>query len=191
MEKDPDPASPSLSATDEALLRRVAEGCQRSFVLLAKRHERELFRLFRLLGADAHEAEDCAQETFLRLFSYRSRCVSGNGGVSWLLYRIARNVRADCLRKKLRSPGPIVRGCDVDALAAAEDLARTDARLDLEAALQALPEKLRLVVVLNIFQGLRYREVAATLGIPLGTVKSRMHLALLRLREVLGVPSSR
>ncbi len=56
---------------------------------------------------------------------------------------------------------------------------------DLEAALDRLSPKLREVIVLNIYQGLRYQEVADVLGIPLGTVKSRINLALAELKEIL------
>jgi len=54
-----------------------------------------------------------------------------------------------------------------------------------QAALERLSPKLREVIVLNVYQGLRYHEVAAVLGVPLGTVKSRINLALQKLREVL------
>ena len=55
--------------------------------------------------------------------------------------------------------------------------------MDVQAALVVLSQKLRAVVVLNVYQGLKYREIAEVLDIPLGTVKSRMHLALRQLKE--------
>jgi RNA polymerase sigma-70 factor (ECF subfamily) len=57
--------------------------------------------------------------------------------------------------------------------------------VDVEAALDRLSPKLREVIVLNVYQGLRYQEVADVLGIPLGTVKSRINLALAALKEIL------
>ena len=60
------------------------------------------------------------------------------------------------------------------------------ARLDVSQALAALPEKLRDVVVLSVYQGMRYRDIGAILKIPEGTVKSRMHAAVRRLRGLLG-----
>ncbi|MBN1268679.1 MAG: RNA polymerase sigma factor, partial [Kiritimatiellae bacterium] len=64
---------------------------------------------------------------------------------------------------------------------------RPGTRLDIQQALDALPDKLRVVVVLSIYQGLKYAEIAEALDIPEGTVKSRMHLAMAQLREHLHV----
>jgi RNA polymerase sigma-70 factor (ECF subfamily) len=101
------------------------------------------------------------------------------------LYTIARNVWNDSNRKIVR----IERlGDELENQAAVENQARNappklaDA---LEGALGKLSPKLREVLVLNFYQGLRYQEVAEVLGIPLGTVKSRINLAVNALRELL------
>jgi RNA polymerase sigma-70 factor (ECF subfamily) len=167
-----------------------------AFAEIVHRWQRELFQFFRLLGADAHQAEDCVQETFLRLYAYRDHFeASLERGFSVLIYRIARNVRVDALRKTRRTLPCLPLG--PEALAVPRHGPRDggsiawDERLDLESALLALPEKLRAVVVLNVFQGLTYREISGALGIPLGTVKSRMSLAILRLRKALHAESQR
>lgn len=183
----------SATSREEALLRRLAAGDKDAFAELIDLRGRELFRFFRLLGADPHEADDCVQETFLRLFAYRQRIrPSSVQGFRVLFYRIARNVRADALRRKLKGPQcvSVEHVLEVVAPDGASQLF-AEWSLDLDWALAALPEKLRAVVVLNVFQGLPYREVAMALGIPEGTVKSRMSLAVQRLREVLRVESPR
>ena len=164
----------------------AARGSQAAFLALIERHERALHRFFRLSGRDAHEADDGAQETFLRLYAFRRRFnARGHGGFRALLYRIARNVLADGLRKKRRAPScrPLDDALGLPTRAGAGALA--DDAIDLAWALRSLPDKLRSVVVLGVFQGLAYREVAEALRIPVGTVKSRMYFAVQRLREVL------
>ncbi len=187
------PSHEHQSWDDETLIQKAAGGSHPAFVELVERRGRELFRFFRFLGADSHEADDCVQETFLRLFAYRRRFrASFAGGFRALLYRVARNVRADALRRKRRAPPYLPLHHALHAVARDDRGSPAIERsMDLEWALLSLPEKLRGVVVLNVFQGLTYREIAEALQIPLGTVKSRMSLALLRLREVLHAPATR
>ena len=92
----------------------------------------------------------------------------------------------DGLRKLQRRPNTVPL---TESSCAREESAASgvQAKLDIQAALDRLSEKLRPVVVMAYFQGLRYREIARALGIPQGTVKSRMFLALRELREALGV----
>ena len=72
-----------------------------------------------------------------------------------------------------------------DTEAMADNVGQIDDRLDLQAAVRALPEHLRWALVLNVNQGLSYAEIATVLDIPLGTVKSRMFHAVRKLREAL------
>lgn len=154
------------------------------FESLVRSTYRDLYRYFRLSGADAHEAEDCVQETFLRIHAGWRRYEARAPNWRPLLYRVARSVWIDALRRCRRRP----------LSAASEDLDERPAReagsaessierFELLAAVRALPERLRSVVILTVYQGLDYREAAEALGIPLGTVKSRMHFALKALRE--------
>jgi RNA polymerase sigma-70 factor (ECF subfamily) len=176
---------PSDSSRDEALMRRVQSGEREAFRELMRRWQAPLFRFFAVVGLDRHDCEDCVQETFLRLFAYRERYRPRGSGLRAFLFRIARNVSIDSFRRARNRRGWV----SVDALAA--DPASEDRcslwndRFDLETALRDLPARLRVVVALNLFEGLSYRETAEALDLPTGTVKSRMHHALLRLRAVL------
>lgn len=169
-------------------MERVARGGKQAFLELMERWQGGLFRFFSLLGACDHEAEDSVQETFLRVFAYRFRYRRTAASFRSFLFHVARNVSVDMARKRRRRAGWLsLETCEEAERGGADPTLAWNDRLDVRSALLALPEKLRVVVVLNTFEGMSYREVAETLGIPLGTVKSRMHHALVRLREVLHV----
>ncbi len=162
-------------------MRRSSSGDREAFAVLVGRHQRALMNFFRRLGAETHCAEDCAQETFLRLFRYRDRYLPA-APFPVFLYRLARHSWVDWSRRGARwrmaaldEESAVMRGGDL-----------VDDRLDLEKAVQDLPEHLRWVVVLSVRQGLRYGEIAEVLDIPLGTVKSRMFHGVRKLREALG-----
>ena len=101
------------------------------------------------------------------------------------LYHVARHVWADRGRKIMRFER-LATELRLQAEAVATKPPPSPGRgLDVQAALDRLSPKLREVIVLNVYQGLRYQEVADALGIPLGTVKSRINLALAALKETL------
>jgi RNA polymerase sigma-70 factor, ECF subfamily len=178
-------ASPTLeSDPDIALMLEVANGSEQAFTTLLRRHQNTLLNFFARMGA-SHACEDLVQETFLRLYRYRKR-YRPSARFSTFLYHLARNTWADHGRKIVR----------IDRLA--EDLQREvelagqgnhyrdGDQPDVQAALDRISPKLREVIVLNIYQGLRYQEVADILGIPLGTVKSRINHAIGELKNLLG-----
>jgi len=121
------------------------------------------------------------QETFLRLFKYRRRYEPSAKFTTWL-YRLARSALVDRIRRKTREFSD--RGRFGEDAADPLDFSRiVERKMDCQAALNTLSEKLKSVVVLNIYQGFTYREIAEILDIPTGTVKSRMFFALRKLKE--------
>jgi len=169
---------------DIELMALVARGRDEAFAEIVRRHQQPLLNFFRRMGAYT-EGEDLVQETLLRVFRHSAR-YRPSAKFTTFLYTVARHAWADRLRKDRRSP-------EIDPATQAEETgadadgpARSDAKMDLQAALDRLSEKLREVVVLGVFQGRRYREIAEILEIPVGTVKSRMSLALEALRKVMG-----
>ena len=164
---------------------RAKRGERDAFVALIHRHQESLVNFFRRMGARIDEAEDLVQETFMRLFAYRER-YEPTGKFSNLLYVMGRHAWADMARKQARQPA--ANSDALDALPGSEP-AHTGEHVDVQAALEALSDKLRPVVVLSVYQGLRHEEIAEVLDIPQGTVKSRMHLALKQMKEMLGVES--
>jgi len=165
--------------SDEALMMEVRAGHTESFSPLICKYQQPLVNFFRRLGVYT-DAEDLIQETFLKVYRYRRR-YRVTAKFSTFLYRVARNVWVDHCRKAARRKDLLERY--EDDVPKPSDRPPTAARLDVQEAVAALPEKLRMVVVLSIYQGMKYEQIAEILGIPAGTVKSRMHLAMGRLKE--------
>ena len=172
--------------SDTDLMTRAGLGDRDAFAELVRRYQRRLVNFFLRMGARMDEAEDLVQETFLRAYGYRER-YRASGKFSNFLFVLARHAWADFARKGVRGPR-----ADAEALekaVAPDGEGRADARIDVQRALDALSQKLRAVLVLSVYQGLKQDEIATALEIPVGTVKSRMHLALRRMKELLDVGS--
>ena len=169
--------------SDETLMQRVGKGDMDAFSLLVQRHQNGVVNFFRRMG-DYNGAEDRAQETFVRLFKYRKR-YRPTAKFTTFLYLLARRARIDNLRKMERRRRAYERLTDEEETRRQETRAGALAGEDAVAALSALSEDMRTVVVMSIFQGFKYREIADVLGIPLGTVKTRMFHALRKLKEVM------
>jgi RNA polymerase sigma-70 factor (ECF subfamily) len=185
------------SLSDEQLLERYRAGYTRAFTELVHRYERELYNYLRRYLGDPTLAEDVFQNTFLQLHLKLDLYEKGRMVRPWL-YTIATNQAIDAMRKAGRH-----RAVSLDAQAVGEDgAASTFAELlagpaadpldGLEGAersqwvrdaLDRLPPFLRSVVVMAYYQGLKYREIAEILDIPVGTVKSRLHAAINRLGQ--------
>jgi RNA polymerase sigma-70 factor (ECF subfamily) len=168
------------------LMTLVREGNRDAFVVIVRRHQKSLLNFFRRMGARMHEVEDMAQDTFLRVFNYRNR-YEPTGKFTNFLFVLARHVWADAGRRAQRRPESLSETLDENPARDDRGAARADARADVDAALAQLSEKLRSVVVLSVYQGFEYRRIAEILTIPVGTVKSRMHLAMRQMREALDV----
>lgn len=162
-------------------MQRAASGSESAFTALVRAHQQNLVNFFARMGA-WNDCEDLAQETFVRLYRYRLQ-YRPEARFTTFLYHLARNVWADRGRKMQRQEK--LTTAYEQELQAPSYPTVSASRLDVEAALDQLSPKLREVIVLNIYQGLRYQEVADVLQIPLGTVKSRLNLALAALKQSL------
>jgi len=142
------PVQPPDANDDFALMERAAAGETAAFATLIRRHQSALVNFFRRLGAN-HEAEDVAQETFLRVWRYRARYRPA-AKFTTFLFTLGRHAWADHLRRAQKQER-VVTCIGAEAAphdAVAQDTARQ--RLDAQVALAALPEKLRLVVVMSL-----------------------------------------
>ncbi len=177
--------------SDELLIAAVLAGDQVAFATLVTRHHAPLLGyLYRLVGGDRPLAEDLVQETLLHVL--RQRTYQADRPFKPWLYTIATNLARDyfksaAVRQRWRgddeeeallqlydsAPGPEER-----ALAAEQGS-------EVQAALAQLREEYRIVVVLRFYQGFSLQEIAETLHIPLGTVKSRLSVGVHRLRSML------
>ena len=164
-------------ATDEDLIAAVARGDDAALGELTRRWERPLFQfIHRHTGG--RDVDDLYQETWLRAVRAAPRFDPQRRFSTWL-FQIAVNLCRDWHRKPRPDP---VDPADLDRMPAGQRA--TDARIDAERLLAALPEPQRTVVVLRYFHDLGEDEMAEILGCPRGTVKSRLHHALRRLVEL-------
>lgn len=194
------------ACSDESLFGKCCRGDAAAFGALVRRYERELYGYLRRYLGDASLADDVFQDTFLQMYLKRDQYEAGRPVRPWL-YTIATHQAIDALRRINRRPAvslELASGEDANGeLQSLMDLleARGPAPLDgvlaeearqlVRQSVDQLPEFLRQVVVLAYYQGLKYRDVAEILGIPVGTVKSRLHAALQRLQEAWGaVPAA-
>ncbi len=170
---------------DEELMRAAAHDDERAFETLVLRHQKPLLNFFVRSGVYT-DAEDLVQQTFVRLYRYRAR-YSPTAKFTTFLYLMARQVRVDEIRKriKLANLRAKLKTDAENAEPSPADAPYTGVSDDLQAALAKLPDAHREVVVLGMLQELPYAEVAEILGVPLGTVKSRMFHALRSLRQLL------
>ncbi len=186
--------------TDEQLLLRYRESGDRDlFAQLVTRYERELFSYLRRYLGDAEMAEDAFQAAFLQIHLKCEQFEEGRRFRPWL-YTIATNQAIDARRRNKRhvmvsldrtgnTEEDIDAGKLIDLLVSgeADPLDRVDAfeqRERVQEVLDQLPDHMYAVVQLVYYQGMKYREAADVLSIPVGTVKSRLHAAIHRLTEV-------
>lgn len=150
-------------------------------------HGPRIWRLTARLAGDPDLADDLTQEVGLRAFASMDQFRGGAGEFTWL-YRIAVNV---VLRHRERGGVETVQldepVHDWPAVGDGPEVAVVSAELApvVRAALDSLPDALRTVLILQVYEGLKYREIAAVLEIPVGTVMSRLHAARQRLRKEL------
>lgn len=171
---------------DRDLMARAANGDRGAFTELMDRHEDMVFAVAMRMMRDRELAFDATQETFLTLFRKADR-YSGESAVSTWLYRVATNTCLDMLRKiKRRRADALPEHHDEADPSAAEPFDAVEVRPDIEAALASLPEEFRAAVVLSDIHGLAIAEIGDILGVPPGTVKSRVFRGRRLLAEKLG-----
>src|SRR4051794_27824234 len=169
---------------DRELLSRSARGDVDAQHALIERHAPYLFGVARALSGDAHDAEDLVQETFMGAF--RSRFRGESTLRTWLVKILMR--RAGMLRRSRRRERSNVSlnasgGNEPAVASGAPKGGGADARLDLSVMLAALSPEHRQVIVLRELEHLSYEEIAEALGLPRGTVESRLHRAREELRK--------
>ena len=192
--------------SDEELLTVYRnQGDRRAFEELVHRYERELYSYLRRYLGNAEMAEDAFQQTFLQVHLKCDQYDAGRKVRPWL-YTVATNQAIDAQRRNRRHrmvslDRRIGRGSDDNSNSGSlmellvheqpgpcELLESSEYRETVRHVLDELAEPLRQVVNLVYYQGLKYREAADVLGVPVGTVKSRLHVAIQKLNELLTMP---
>jgi len=191
---------------DAALVERVQRGDKRAFELLVLKYQRKIMRLLSRLIHDPAEAEDVAQDAFIKAYRAIPQFRGESAFYTWL-YRIAVNTAKNHLVARRRRPSGSAQYENDDG----ETFDETDNLSDINTpeaafasreiadtvnrAIEALPEELRTAIVLREIEGLSYEEIAQSMGCPIGTVRSRIFRAreaiASRLRPILDVSEDR
>ncbi len=181
-------AEPS-QISDNDLLHAVAGGDEAALAACYDRYRLILFGLIIRILHDREEAEDVLQEVFLQVWRRAGDFDEARGRAFTWLVTIARSRALD----RLRSAGSRARLGEEAAQMPREevgdaelDAVKSEARTIVRSALAELPEEQRRTLFLAYFEGLTQTEIAARLGDPLGTVKTRMRSGMMKLRELLG-----
>jgi RNA polymerase sigma-70 factor (ECF subfamily) len=165
-----------VNLTDRQIASRAGQGDVAAFVQFVERYRAPLISYVYGLTGQREDAEELAQEAFCRVWAKLPTLRQPDRIVNWL-YRIAHNLAVSAARR------PPVASLAVEPPAAAD--ARPDPSADIHRAVGALAEPMRVVVSLRHFGGLSHEEIARTLGVPAGTVRSRLSRAYERLRPLL------
>ena len=173
-------------ADDIGLLTRMHSGDQTAMSALFDRYGTLVYSVALRVLKDPNEAEDVMQEIFVQVWKNPGAFVSGKGSLAGWLAVVARNRSIDVLRRR-RPAEPV----ELFALPAATNLARETERDSLlgkiRGVMASLPEEQRRPLELAFFEGLSHSEISEKTGDPLGTVKTRIRMALTTIRKALTV----
>lgn len=175
--------------SDSELLHAVARGDEAALASLYDRYRLILFGLILRILHSRPEAEDVLQDVFIQVWKRAADFDESRGRAFTWLVTLARSRAIDRLRaldSRQRTANESLLAVPESISDAAEDAFKSEQREVVRAALDELPEEQRQALVLAYFEGLTQSEIAARLGAPLGTVKTRMRSGMIKLRELLG-----
>ncbi len=191
---------------DDELMQRFQKGDEDAFNLLVRRHQKPLINFIARFTGDKDNAEDLAQETFIRMFKAANRYKPGRAQFKTWMYFIAKNLCKNEIRNRGRRERYHVDNIvcndnsidgndeDIDLIASAPAdaafqpeiaLERKELRNTVQKAIAELPDQYRLPLVLRDIQGLSYDEIGNILELRSGTTKSRINRARLMLKDKL------
>lgn len=189
-------APPVLSLSDEDLMDRVARDDEKAFTELVRRFQGRVINLVSRVLNDRECADDLTQEVFVRVYVHRRNYRHGSKFSTWL-FTIAANLAKNEIRRRVRkrnwfSLDALQEMLSDSAFQLADPAEGRESSLEREQlqaavgrAIATVPEKYRLALVLRDIEGLPYEEIAQVLGIPGGTVRSRINRARGMLRRKL------
>ena len=178
-----------MTVCDEQLMvRKIQAGDRQAFEQLMDCYETRIYRLAMRFTANVADAEDLTLEIFHAIYRSIAK-FRGNSSLGTWIYRVSMNHCLEFRRKRRLEVVPYDEGLSLASTAWQDDPIESAGKRELservEAAINSLSPLHRDVVVLHELQGLTYQEVAATLNVPVGTVKSRLSNAFRRLRDQL------
>ena len=188
-----------LQNSDDYLMQQFMAGDRDAFSLLVNRYKRDIFNFILSKVKDRELASDLAQDVFVKLFNAADRYSSFGKFRAWL-FRIASNVCIDDFRKKQKASilsldekmisdtdeaTTLIELLEDKSANPVKETEYSELQTILKLALDALPEKQQFALVLCQYHGMSYGEIAEIQKCPLGTVKSRIHNALMKMKDVL------
>ena len=190
------PLAQIVSLSDEDLMARVAEDDERAFTELVGRFQGRVTNLISRVLNDRNSADDLAQEVFVRVFVHRRNYRRGSKFSTWI-FTIAANLAKNEIRRRVRRRNWF----SLDALTEVfhdsvpqladptesreTGIEREQFQGEVGKAIATVPEKYRLALVLRDIEGLSYEEISDVLGVPGGTVRSRINRARSMLKRKL------
>jgi len=181
-----DDAAAAAVVDDASLAAAAAAGDRPALETLLERYADRVHAICRRIVVNSEDALDATQEALIAITRGIGRFDGRSAFTTWL-YRVATNAALDELRRRSRRPVPLDATLDLESPSGE---GAVDARLDVDRALAEVPEEFRTAVVLRDLADLDYPEIAAVLGVPLGTVKSRIARGRRALRIELGNQSA-
>ncbi len=189
-----------LATDDLTLVQRAKTGDQRAFKALVERYQRKVYSVALGMLKDREEARDAAQEAFIKVYKYIEHFKGDSSFYTWL-YRITVNISIDMMRKRGSAKGPHFEfdetiandttEANIGALGTRlgtnpqKSMLRKELAEKIQAALAEVPENHRAILLLREIEGMSYEDLARTLGIPKGTVMSRLFHARLKVQKIL------
>ena len=164
---------------DRKIIERVLKGDTEAFNLLVRQWEKPIYNFIVRMIGDRDEAMDLCQDAFMKAYRELGTLKDLDRFSAWL-YRIAHNT---CFSRLRKDQGKTFVELEPEIRASRMPI---ESRLAVEKALQELPEEQREVVVLKVFQDLKFEEIAAIQDAPVSTVKSRLYMGFEKLRSILG-----
>lgn len=178
-----------VQPSDEELVRSIRRGDGRAGDELVRRHYAPLMRYLRRLGGSEHLAEELHQQTWVSVLDYLDRFdPQSTGSFKAWLFRIATNKANDHWRSHGRDKAAkdgLRLVIEHEAPQAGMRLEGTEQRQKLLRAIDALPENQKQVLLMRYYSGLKFVEIAKSLGCPLNTALGRMHKAILKLKQLM------
>jgi RNA polymerase sigma-70 factor (ECF subfamily) len=194
-----------MKLSDEELMISCSRGKSEAFAMLMRRYQSRLIRYINGFVKNNDLAQDLTQEAFLRAYRSRKTYTPKASFAAWI-YRIATNLCYDEFRKKRSSPTmslntpftfQITEKGDEETIELYEmlpddsvsppdvEIEKEEQRARLRSAIESLSEKHRTVILMHVYRGMEYAEIAKQLGCSVGTIKSRMHYAVKSLKQML------
>ena len=189
---DPSVTTAPNQVEETALIDCIVSGQASKFEILVGNYQQRIYASLLAMLGNRHDAEDVTQETFLTAFRKLDQFERRSSFYTWL-HRIAFNAAIDLQRRKKRTKSQFSSGDMTETAEPKEQTSDSPASIvmaketvcQVQTALARLDEERRNIIVLRDLQGIDYAEIATMLGIPVGTVRSRLHRARIELRDIM------